>query len=111
MKTYFVFIVECSDKSYYVGITQDLYAEIERMNLGANPKCYTFNRLPLTLKFYEVFSDVREALAAQRQLRGWSRKKKEALFDRNWDRIIELAKNRKDGSSTSSEPQTVTLDP
>lgn len=111
MQTYFVLIVECSDKSYFIDITDNLYKKLDDLNLGTDRKCFTYTRRPVTLKFYETFRTLEEALAARKQLQGWSRKKKEALFERNWEKIQELAKCRTGISSTSSEKKLVSLDP
>ncbi len=94
MKTYFVYILKCSDDSYYTGITNNLERRLTEHNQGINPKCYTYNRLPVKLMYFDKFDNPNDAIAAEKQLKGWSRKKKEALFERNWDRIHELAKCR-----------------
>lgn len=97
MKTdhnYYVYIVECNDKSYYTGITNDLESRIFEHNTGINKKCYTYERRPVILKYYEHCTDVYQAIAREKQLKGWSRKKKEALFKEDWDTIKLLAKSR-----------------
>jgi putative endonuclease len=42
----------------------------------------------------EVFQDVNQAIAHEKQIKGWSRAKKKALIEGNWDKIMELAKRR-----------------
>jgi len=81
---YFVYVLECSDGSYYVGVTNDLEVRLEQHNSGYEPKAYTFTRRPLTLKFYQRFTLIEDAIAFEKQLKGWSREKKEALFEENW---------------------------
>lgn len=60
---------------------------------GFNKECYTFNRRPVELKYSEHFKDINEAIAWEKQLKGWSRKKKQALFREDWEEIKQLAKS------------------
>ena len=87
-----VYIVECSDKSYYVGVTNNLERRLSEHNSGADLKSYTYKKRPVVLKFWEEFSDPIEAIEAEKRIKGWSRKKKEALFERDWKRISELSR-------------------
>jgi putative endonuclease len=89
----FVYIVQCSDKSYYVGVTNDVERRVAEHNLGSDIKSYTYNKRPVTIKFCEQFSDPTQAIMFEKMLKGWSRKKKEALFNKNWEEIKKLAKN------------------
>ncbi|WKZ61243.1 MAG: GIY-YIG nuclease family protein [Cyclobacteriaceae bacterium] len=95
---YFVYIVECSDGLYYTGVTNNLDRRIWEHNEGIDPKSFTYNRRPVLLKYYEYFSDINQAISWEKQLKGWSRKKKEALFDRDWDKLKILAKGKKRAS-------------
>lgn len=104
---YYVYIVECRDGSYYTGVTNDVDRRVEQHNEGLDPNCYTFKRRPVTLKYYEHFFHIKNAIAWEKQVKGWSRKKKEALFKRDYKGIQELAKSRSNkagetGPSTSS---------
>jgi len=92
--TYYVYIVECKDWSYYVGITNDLELRLWEHNTGQDDKSYTYSRRPVELKYFEVFHDVEQAIAREKQLKGWSRKKKQALITENYDRLKLLAKSR-----------------
>ena len=91
MKTYFVYILQCADNSYYTGITNNLTRRIAEHQEGCNPQFYTFFRRPITLKFFETFSNVNDAIKFEKQVKGWSRKEKEALIDRNRERLKNLA--------------------
>jgi len=91
---YYVYIIECSDKSYYTGITNDLERRVIEHNTGFLKGCYTYARRPVVLKYYSHFFDVNQAIAWEKQIKGWSRKKKEALFKEDWDKIKELAKSK-----------------
>jgi putative endonuclease len=90
---YFVYIVECSDSSYYIGVTNDIERRIWEHNNGYNPTCYTFSRRPVVLMYEERFEDIQQAITREKQLKGWSRKKKEALFKEDWDEVKRLAKS------------------
>ena len=61
---------------------------------GYNEKCFTFTRRPVVLKYYEHFHNINNAIAWEKQLKGWSGKKKEALFKGDWEEISKLAKSR-----------------
>ena len=72
---------------------------------GFNPGCYTFKRRPLVLRYSIHYTDIRQAIAWEKQIKGWSRKKKEALFNEDWEEIKRLAKNYTEyprGPSTGS---------
>lgn len=94
MKDYFVYIVKCSDESYYTGVTSNLEQRINEHNYGIF-KGYTSKRLPVTLVFSNRFSDVREAIRAEKQIKGWSRAKKEALIKGDFEKLVKLSKSNK----------------
>src|ERR1051326_8471186 len=81
IKYYYVYILKCSDGTYYVGFSNDPYRRMEEHNEGRNQKCYTFLRRPVKLLYCCAFSDPVEGIAFEKQLKGWSRKKKEALMN------------------------------
>ncbi|WP_246029350.1 GIY-YIG nuclease family protein [Pedobacter nototheniae] len=88
---YFVYLLECADKSYYTGITNDLSARFDEHNGGKNIKAYTFSRRPLILRYYKRFERIEDAIDFEKQVKGWNRKKKEALFKEDWDEIVRLS--------------------
>ena len=92
--TYFVYIFECSDGSYYTGVTNDIELRIQQHNNGIIPHCYTFKRRPVTLKYYQQFQDIKQAISWEKQLKGWNRRKKEALFIEDWNVVKKLASLR-----------------
>ena len=94
-RNYFVYILQCSDVSYYTGITNDLDTRVWQHNHGINPNSYTYTKRPVILKYFQYFQQVEEAIKWEKQLKGWSRKKKEALFNKNWDEIKKLASSSK----------------
>jgi len=91
--SFYVYILRCIDYSYYVGHTDDIQRRIAQHDAGEIPG-YTEGRRPVRLVFVQEFSHRDEALAAERQLKGWSRAKKEALILENWERVRLLARGR-----------------
>ena len=79
MKTYWVYILKCSDGSYYTGSTSNIEKRVSEHNNGG-VKGYTFKRRPVELVFSEYFEDVYDAISAERKIKDWTRVKKEALI-------------------------------
>lgn len=94
MKNYFVYILKCSDESYYTGVTNNLEKRVNEHQSGII-KGYTSSRLPVKLVFSETFSDINQAIRFEKQVKGWSRKKKEALINRNFDLLVTLSNTKK----------------
>ncbi len=89
----YMYILECSDGSYYTGSTWDLDRRLwEHQNgLGAN---HTAKRLPVTLLYCEECERIEDAYAREKQIQGWSRKKKQALMAGDMNQIHHLAECR-----------------
>ncbi len=98
---YYVYVVQCSDGFYYTGITNDVDRRVFEHNEGLNKSCFTYKRRPIVLKYYEHFKNIKAAIEWEKQVKGWSRKKKEALFENDYKQIQELAKSYKDPSTGS----------
>ncbi|TXD82656.1 GIY-YIG nuclease family protein [Subsaximicrobium wynnwilliamsii] len=94
MYFYYVYIIECSDKSYYTGITNDLDKRYKEHEFGKYKDCYTFKRRPLILKFQEPFNDVLQAIYFEKKLKGWTRVKKKALIEGDSDMLQILSECR-----------------
>jgi putative endonuclease len=77
---YYVYIVQCKDNSYSTGVTNNIERRLWEHETGFNPNCYTFDKRPVELKYCERHENIMDAIASEKQLKGWSRKKKEALF-------------------------------
>lgn len=91
-----VYILRCSDGSYYTGVAQiDLERRVAEHNSGVY-KGFTSARLPVELVFAEEFPLAIQAIEMERRIKGWSRAKKEALIARDWARLPELARSCKD---------------
>ena len=88
----YVYILKCSDGSYYTGSTKSLLYRINQHILGYGSR-YTFHRKPVELVFVEEFDNIKDAYRREKQIQGWSRKKKEALIERSYDCLIKLSKS------------------
>ena len=94
MKTYYVYILLCSDNTYYTGVTSDLSKRMFQHQSGIYPDSYTAKRRPVQLKYYSEFNYVYHAIACEKQLKKWSKAKKEALINGTFDLLSELAKKK-----------------
>ena len=94
MKFYYVYIVECSDGTYYTGFTSNPDKRMAEHNQGYDRNAYTFKRRPVILKWMEQFTDPNQAIAIEKQIKGWSRAKKQALIDEEWENLVKLSLNR-----------------
>lgn len=94
MKPFWVYILKCADGSYYTGHTDNLDLRIAQHHKGEFSSCYTYKRRPLEVCFKQSFTTREEALTSERQIKGWSRAKKEALMQGDWNEISRLAKAR-----------------
>lgn len=88
MKGY-MYILECSDGSYYTGSTIDLERRLEQHQNGEGAN-YTAKRLPVKLIYYEEYDRIDQAFYREKQVQGWSRRKKEALMA-GWDEELKKA--------------------
>jgi len=87
----YVYILRCADGKYYVGSTRgSLEQRVAEHNAGAFGG-FTSKRRPVELVFHQAFDRITDAIAAERQLKGWSRAKKEALIAGDFDLIRRLA--------------------
>ncbi len=93
MKQYYVYILKCSDDSYYTGFTNNIDRRITEHNAGMNKDTYTFTRRPVILVWIETFLDPNQAIMIEKKIKGWSRRKKEALINEDWDKLVEYSKN------------------
>jgi putative endonuclease len=90
----YLYILVCADGSYYTGTARSgLEKRIAEHNSGIFGG-YTAQRRPVTLVFSQWFDRITDAIAAERQVKGWSRAKKQALIHGDFDGLRELAKRR-----------------
>ena len=73
---YYVYIVQCKDGFYYTGITNSIEKRIDQHNEGKDIFSFTYKRRMVALKYFERFTDVKQAIAREKQLKGWSRARK-----------------------------------
>jgi len=76
---YFTYIIRCRDGSFYTGITWNLEKRLREHNLRIK-SCLQKNKVPVKLAWYEKFSNRIEAAKREREIKGWTRKKKEKLI-------------------------------
>ena len=93
MNEFYVYILECSDGSYYTGHTDDIDARISAHELGLFVNCYTYMRRPIKVLYVSQFPTRDEAFDAERQIKGWTRKKKRALINGDFELLKYLSKN------------------
>ena len=91
MESGFVYILECSDGTYYTGSTKDLERRIQQHQVGEGAK-YTKKRLPVKLIYFEELDRIDAAVYREKQIQSWSRKKKQALIEGRLDDLPELSK-------------------
>ncbi len=96
--SFYVYILRCADGSYYTGHTDDLESRLAAHKRG-EIEGYTQTRRPIHLVFIEEAPSRQEALSRERQIKGWSRAKKEALIKGDWNRLERLS--RAHGSTPS----------
>jgi predicted GIY-YIG superfamily endonuclease len=90
MKPFHVYILRCADGSYYTGHTDNLEMRFAQHKEGKIDS-YTAKRLPVSLEFAQEFVTRIEALEMEMRIKGWSRKKKEALMRGDWKEIQRIA--------------------
>ena len=91
---FYVYRLLCSDRSYYTGQTDDMESRLAAHELGTDG-AYAKGRRPVRLVFAEEFATREEARERERQIKGWSRRKKEALIRGDWDALVAHATARR----------------
>ena len=87
-----MYILKCADDSYYTGSTVNLELRILQHQNGEGAN-HTRKRLPVVLVYYEEYQNVADAFYREKQVQGWSRKKKEALIQNRTEDLPLLSKN------------------
>ena len=87
-----VYILRCADGSYYTGSTRSSLEQRLDEHNKARFDGYTAARRPVTLVWSQTFQKATDAIAAERQIKGWSRRKKEALISGNLELLPGLAR-------------------
>ncbi|MCU0460896.1 MAG: GIY-YIG nuclease family protein [Bacteroidales bacterium] len=101
MKRLYVYILECADDSFYVGVTNNVGRRFIEHMTGIKENSYTFNRRPLKLVFCREFERPMKAINYEKQVKGWTRAKKMALINSDFKLLHELAKCKNETSHTN----------
>jgi tRNA/rRNA methyltransferase len=107
--SFWAYILRCADRSYYVGHTDNLEARVAAHQSGLI-EGYTQNRRPVVLAWSQEFTERDEAFRAERQIKGWSRAKKEALIRGDWDGVQLLSRKLFLRPSFDTPPTATTQD-
>ena len=91
MKGY-IYILKCSDDTFYTGSTKNLERRLQQHQNGEGAN-YTSKRLPVKLVYFEEYQRIDEAFYREKQVQGWSRKKKKALINEEYDKLPKLSRN------------------
>ena len=102
IKYYYVYIVKCADGSYYTGFTNDPYRRLEEHNSGVYGRSFTFKRRPVVLVYVKAFSDPLEGIEFEKQVKRWSKAKKEALIAGDIDLLKLLSRSWNENHPSSS---------
>ncbi len=87
-----MYILKCANGAYYTGSTKYLELRLEQHQKGEGAN-FTRKHLPVVLVYYEEFDRIDEAFYREKQVQGWSRKKKEALINGEHQMLPRLSKN------------------
>ena len=101
-----MYILQCADGSYYTGSTKNLELRLAQHQAGKGSN-HTRKRLPVELLYVEEYQRIDEAFFREKQVQGWSRKKKEALINGKTELLPELAMAYRDVASSSSATMKV----
>ena len=91
MQDFYLYILQCSDGLYYVGHTDNIEQRLAQHQSGFSVG-FTFHRLPVKLVLLQSFQTRDEAFIAERKIKNWSRKKKEAFINGDWNEVSKLSK-------------------
>jgi putative endonuclease len=75
-------------------MTNNIDQRILQHNSGMDSTCYTFDKRPVELVYHEVFPDPNQAIALEKKLKGWTRAKKLALINGDFDKLPQLSKKK-----------------
>jgi len=107
--SFYTYMLRCSDDSYDVGHTEDLDTRFAAHQSGLLTG-YTQRRRPVHLVWHQEFAERDQAFAAERQIKGWSRAKKEALITGDWDAVQLLSRKLFLRSSFDTPPSAASQD-
>ncbi len=88
---WYIYILLCSDGSYYIGHTNNIEQRVERHNQGRGSN-WTAKRLPVTLAYFEEFSTQNEAVQSETQLQKWAPNKKRAFIQQDFLKFRQVSR-------------------
>jgi putative endonuclease len=91
VRTFYVYMLRCIDGTFYTGVTNNIERRYYEHSTGHDPTCYTHSRRPLRLVYAAEFQYIDRAINFEKQLKGWSHKKKRAFVERDWPLLKRLA--------------------
>ncbi|PHS07557.1 MAG: hypothetical protein COA88_08520 [Kordia sp.] len=94
MKQSFVYILKCSDNTYYTGVSSNIEERILQHEMGFYKESYTYKRRPVELVYYAEFTNIELAIEQEKQIKKWSKAKKEALINNEFEKLPNLAKKK-----------------
>lgn len=94
MKISYVYILKCADESYYTGVASNLELRIFQHNIGYYKSCFTYSKRPIILVFYCEFTSISMAISVEKQIKKWSRQKKESLINGEFEKLPNLSKKK-----------------
>jgi putative endonuclease len=94
VRTYYVYMLLCFDGTFYTGVTNDVVHRYDQHCSGNNETSYTYSRRPLQLVYVGEFHDLNDAIAFEKNLKGWTHEKKRAFAERDWPLLKQLAMGR-----------------
>jgi putative endonuclease len=98
LKILYVYILECSDNTFYTGVTNDVGRRFIEHITGVHDNSYTFDRRPLKLVYCRQFNSPMKAIKFEKQLKRWTRAKKLALINNDLVLLHELSKCKNETS-------------
>jgi putative endonuclease len=94
MQLSYVYILKCNDGTYYTGVSSNLSQRISDHQNGKHRNSYTYSRRPVTLMFSAEFTDINLAIESEKQIKKWSKAKKIALINGDFELLPSLAKKK-----------------
>ncbi len=94
---FFVYILECSDGTFYTGNTINLLLRLSQHQAGYSTTGYTHRRRPVKLVWAQELPSRYEALRSERQIKGWSHAKKKALIEYDFEKIHQIVTQERKG--------------
>ena len=101
----YLYILKCTDNSYYTGVTNDLEKRVLQHQIGINKNCYTYDKRPVKLVYHNLFQTSSQAIEWEKKIKGWTIKKKEALINDKFDLLPELARCKNETSHLNHHPR------